>query len=137
MRLFLIKSFAFLLLLILYSGINAQTDSLKINNNDTNEVILVSDTLTDYKNINDTITDQSLKIDSLEQSGISPDALDQVIDYDSKDSILFSLADEKMFLYGTGEITSKEMNLKSAYVEISTAESYLISESVLDSTGNN
>ncbi len=137
MRLILIKSFAFLLLLILYSGINAQTDSLKINNNDTNEVILVSDTLTDYKNVNDTITDQSLKIDSVEQSGISPDALDQVIDYDSKDSILFSLADEKMFLYGTGEITSKEMNLKSAYVEISTAENYLISESVLDSTGNN
>lgn len=135
-RLISVKTFAVFLLIILYSGINAQTDSLKIDNN-TDKVISVSDTLTDVEIVNDTIPDQNILSDSVKSNGISPDAVDQVIDYTSKDSILFSLTEEKMYLYGTGDITAKEMNLKSAYVEISTDESYLYSESVLDSTGTN
>ncbi len=136
MRFILRKSFAIFLLISLFTEINAQIDSVKIDNN-TNDVILVSDTITQLKIVNDTIPDQSLSGDSVKLNGISSDAVDQVIEYNSKDSILFSLTNEKMYLYGIGDISATDMNLNSAYVEISTAGSYLYSESVLDSSGNN
>ncbi len=75
------------------------------------------------------------KEDSLKNDAISPDAVDEVIDYACNDSILFSFTDEKMFLYGSGDITAKDMDLKSSYVEISTKDSYLYAKSVPDSSG--
>jgi hypothetical protein len=82
------------------------------------------------------ILKDSSAVSSKENKNISPDAVDQIIDYSCNDSILFSLSDEKMFLYGAGNLTAKGMNLKSAYVEISTGESYLFAETVKDSSSN-
>ncbi len=94
---------------------------------------VIVDTLSLKSMKNDTIQTDSIASDSIKSNIISPDAIDQVIDYSSKDSILFSMTEEKMFLYGIGELSATDMNLKSSYVEISTEDSYLFSKSIKDS----
>jgi hypothetical protein len=126
------KSLLLFYLLYLQTAIYAQLDSIT-NSPD----LVVKDSI-----ISGVVTVDSLKISDLKKDtvinpGVSPDAVDQVIEYNCTDSILFSLTDEKMFLYGTGDITSKEVKLTSAYVEISTADKYIYSEAVMDSTGLN
>ena len=107
------------------------TDSVNISESDVlkNDSVIFSD-LSKVKTVKD-----SIKSDSLKYNPISPDAIDQVIEYNCNDSILFTLSEEKMYLYGTGDLNAKEINLKSAYVEINTNESYLFAETVKDSTG--
>ncbi len=126
---FFVKSFFTILFFLLTINSFSQQDSLfqddTIKNNN------IKDTLSIKKTV-----EESAK-DSLKNDVISPDAVDQVIDYSCSDSILFSFSEEKMYLYGSGDITAKEMDLKSSYVEISTKESYLFAESVADSSGNN
>ncbi len=122
-----VKSF-FTLLFILFSlSVFSQQHSLlqqdSLNKSDASDIPAV-----------DTVSDKNVK-DSVVNDKISPDAVDQVIDYSCSDSILFSFSDEKMFLYGSGDITAKEMDLKSSYVEIGMRDSYLFAESVSDSSG--
>ena len=124
------------MLMILSISTYSQRDTLIIND-ETEEEILVIDTLNNIPIVNDSIAVDSIQTDSLKTNNISSDAVDQIIDYSSNDSILFSLSSEKMYLYGPGSISSQDMNLSSSYVEISTEESYLYSESVKDSTGLN
>lgn len=100
-------------------------------------IVPIDDSIIGNPIIIDTLGISKSNPDSTKHLGISPDAIDQVIDYQCKDSILFSLSEEKMFLYGTGEIVSPEVKLKSAYVEINTNENYIYSELVKDSTGVN
>ena len=124
---FFVKSFFTILFLLSASFSFSQQDSLF--QNDTLKNIVQTDSLT----IRDLKTEN--QEDTLKNSTISPDAVDQLIDYSCKDSILFSFSDEKMFLYGSGDITAKDMDLKSSYVEISTKGSYLYSKTVADSSG--
>jgi len=84
------------------------------------------------KNINDSITSDSTEVLN-KPSNISSDAITDVIDYSSSDSIMFSMFDKRMYLYGIGELSSEDMKLKSAYVEISTDDNYLFSKTVPDS----
>jgi len=84
------------------------------------------------KNTTDSISSDSIK-NAKKDSNISSDAITDVIDYSSNDSILFSMYNKKMYLYGIGELSSEDMNLKSAFVEISTDDNYLYSKSVEDS----
>ncbi len=108
----------------------AQQDSVMLEQNITGiDSVLLSDIQTN------SIKSDSISADSINSSLISSDAIDQVIDYMSADSILFNLSDEKMYLYGIGDLKATDMNLKSAYVEISTEDSYLYSEVVEDSSG--
>jgi len=81
---------------------------------------------------NDTISSDSTS-SKLKNNNISPDALTEVVDYSSSDSLMFSMSEKKMYLYGIGELSSEDMKLKSSYVEISTSESFLFSKTVKDS----
>ncbi len=89
--------------------------------------------MTDTLSVNN--SEQNSEPDTVKNNNISPDAVDRTIDYSCNDSILFSFSEEKMYLYGKGDISSEDMDLKSSYVEISTKESYLFSKTVSDSSG--
>jgi hypothetical protein len=130
-----LKTFIFFLSILSAFTVSAQTDSLQTVIQD-ERVINALDSINQIKIENDSIQSDSLQTDSILQEGISPDAVDQVIEYSSKDSILFSLSSEMMYLYGIGDISATEMSLQSAFVEISTGDSYLYSEAVPDSSGN-
>lgn len=136
---FFVKYIFTILFLFIFSYSFSQQDSLL--QNDTIKNIIVKDTLSiknlTSENISDSIKTDSIKTDSIKNDAISPDAIDQVIDYSCNDSILFSFIAEKMYLYGNGDITAKDMDLKSSYVEISTEGSYLYSKTVADSSGKN
>ena len=126
---FFAKYFIAIILIFISVTVFSQQDSLL--QNDTISKISVIDTLS----VND-IKPENTE-DTLKNEAISPDAVDQLIDYSSNDSILFSFTDEKMFLYGRGDISAKDMDLKSSYVEIGTKNSYLYSKTVTDSSGIN
>lgn len=126
---FCVKYIFTILFLFIFSYSFSQQDSLL--QNDTIKNIIVKDTLS----INNLTPENNS--DSVKNDKISPDAIDQVIDYSCNDSILFSFIEEKMFLYGSGDISAKDMDLKSSYVEISTKGSYLFSKTVADSSGEN
>ncbi|MCF6366325.1 MAG: hypothetical protein L3J35_08995 [Bacteroidales bacterium] len=108
----------------------SQEDSISVEKN-----IILKDSIILSGIQTNSITADSISVDSVKTKTISSDAIDQVIDYTSADSILFDLAAEKMYLYGIGDLSATDMNLKSAYVEISTDESYLYAKMVEDSSG--
>ncbi len=110
----------------------AQSDTLPpLINRDTLAVpeVLPSDSM-QLPKANDTLA----KKDSI-NTHLSPDAIDQTITYNCKDSMLFLLSGEKIYLYGKGDIISQEMKLNSAYVEISSKENYVYAKTVPDSAG--
>jgi len=121
--------FTFLLLFFYESGLSQQ------------DTVLQSDTLTDIGLVDSSAVSGVsgvLPSDSIKNKDvISPDAVDELIDYSCSDSILFSFTDEKMFLYGSGDLSAKDMDLKSSYVEISTKDSYLFAKTVSDSSSSN
>ena len=124
---FFVKYVFTILFLLSVSYSFSQQDSLF--QDDTIKNILSKETLSIKDSVSENIED------TLKNDVISSDAVDQVIDYACNDSILFSFTEEKMFLYGSGDITAKDMDLKSSYVEISTKGSYLYSKTVSDSSG--
>lgn len=81
-----------------------------------------------YKPINDTLTKQT---DTTKRTG----DVDAVIEYTAKDSAVFDLKGNKLYLYGDGELKFKEYDLKAARVifhkETSVLEAYGIPD-----TGN-
>ncbi len=126
---FIVKYFFTVIILFFTNTVFSQQDSLiQI---DTLQKNVVSDTLS-IQNDKNVSSEDSVKNDA-----VSRDAIDQVIDYSCKDSILFSFTDEKMFLFGSGDISAKEMDLKSSYVEISTKDNYIYAKTVKDTTGEN
>ncbi|NPA45222.1 MAG: hypothetical protein GXO49_06800, partial [Chlorobi bacterium] len=134
------------MLIILFSNnIFGQNDSIfndTIHNIETKVVVNDStfqkkDSILSFKDLIKPNFNDSTNLDSInskkEPSNISPDAITDVIDYSSADSILFSMSDKKMYLYGVGELASEDMKLNSAYVEINTEDNYLYSKMVEDS----
>ncbi len=92
------------------------------------------DTVISFNNLVTNTVNDSISSDTIiKKNNISSDAITEVIDYSSQDSMLFSMFDEKMYLYGVGELKSQDMKLKSSYVEISTDDNYLYSRTVKDS----
>jgi lipopolysaccharide assembly outer membrane protein LptD (OstA) len=67
---------------------------------------------------------------------ISPEAIEYDVNYSSKDSMLFDMKSGHMYMYGSGELTGEDMNLKSEYIEVNTKENYLYAIGVEDSMGN-
>jgi len=103
----------------------AQTDTLRLNANDTanivNEVLLT-----------DSIPN---KADSIPNS-ISPNAIKSRVDYQAKDSITLDIKSQKVYMYNDNDINYQDINLKANYVEIEFANSTLYATGTEDSTGN-
>lgn len=80
----------------------------------------------------DTLGRDSIKVT---REKISESSVDAPIDYTSKDSILFNLEEQKVYLYGEGEVYYKDIELKADYIEIDLDKDLVFANGVTDSTG--
>ncbi len=88
------------------------------------------------QNVVDT-TFQNTSIDSLAVSDSvkTDDDLDGVIIATAKDSLTFNVAKKKMYLYGTGNITYKESELSSGFIDVDFTTNDVKAEGRKDTTG--
>lgn len=63
----------------------------------------------------------------------SKDSLDAQVDYNAKDSMIYDLADRKVYLYGGAEVAYKEFRLTADYIVIDLLTSTATAEGVMDS----
>lgn len=61
--------------------------------------------------------------------------LDAPVIYSAKDSMRINVKEKKLYLYGDAEVNYKEINLKSAYIELDFGKNTLFAEGVKDSLG--
>lgn len=61
--------------------------------------------------------------------------LDSPVIYSAKDSMRINVKEKKLYLYGDAEVNYKEINLKSAYIELDFGKNTLFAEGVKDSLG--
>jgi hypothetical protein len=69
----------------------------------------------------------------------SPSGIDSVVTYSAVDSVVYSMADRTMYLYGKGSIRYKELGLKAEHININWDDATLHAEGISDSsdsTGN-
>ncbi|MCB0661888.1 MAG: LPS-assembly protein LptD, partial [Saprospiraceae bacterium] len=99
--------------------------------------------------LNDTIPVEllggdSLRIDSFSldtmQLGakdfeVSDDALDDIVDYDAKDSMIYDIKNKKVHLYGDAEVTYTSINLKAGYIVFDWDANLVTAEEYPDSSG--
>lgn len=65
----------------------------------------------------------------------SKQVLDAPVIYSAKDSMRIDVKSKKLYLYGDAEVNYKEINLKSAYIELDFGKNLLFAEGVKDSLG--
>ncbi len=93
--------------------------------------------LDDSKNTKDKIVKSktdTIKTDSATLKLVSKDAIKDKIEYNCTDSMMFDLPQQKVYMYGAGNIQTQEMELKSNFIEIDTKKSYLTATGIEDST---
>jgi hypothetical protein len=56
------------------------------------------------------------------------------VEYVAKDSILFNIVEQKVYLYGNAEIKYENINLKAAYIEISFKDNLVYAKGTTDSS---
>lgn len=61
--------------------------------------------------------------------------LDSRVQYRAKDSILFDLIEQKVYLYGNGEVSYENINLKAAYIELDLKRKTVHAKTGVDSLG--
>ncbi len=78
--------------------------------------------------INDTLIDP-----------VSPDktgsVLDAEVDYDAKDSTIFDVVNQKVYMYGEGVVVYKDITLKADYIELDLTDKTVFAIGVPDSAG--
>jgi lipopolysaccharide assembly outer membrane protein LptD (OstA) len=105
-------------------------DSIRFDSDIFNNDRLVSDTgfvITQLKYGNDSISGAAKKRSSSEFS-------EKVI-YSAKDSTIYSIDGQKVFLFGEAVINYEDIELKAAYIEVDMAKNIMYAEGVPDSTG--
>ncbi|MCK4662176.1 MAG: LPS-assembly protein LptD [Bacteroidales bacterium] len=108
-------------LLIYSQDIKTNNDTLSIISNDT--IFIIDDTL-------------SVDMDTIpEKSILSPNAVDAKIDYNADDSIIFSLDEKKVYLYGNAIIIHTNMELKADYIVLDLEKDIVFACGVTDSLG--
>lgn len=65
----------------------------------------------------------------------SKQVLDAPVIYSAKDSMRIDVKAKKLYLFGDAEVNYKEINLKSAYIELDFGKNLLFAEGVKDSLG--
>ena len=81
--------------------------------------------------LSDSINIDTSKTDSSSSSAL----LDSPIDYNAVDSILFSLDNKKVYLYGDAEIKYQNMELKSDFIELDLDKNEIYAIGLPDSSG--
>ena len=95
---------------------------------------VLKDTTINLTDLLDAKKDSS-KTDSLRNPKKKGSEIDAEIKYHARDSIRFSVADKKVFLYGEAQINYKEIELKAAYIIIDQETKEVYAEGIIDSTG--
>lgn len=93
----------------------------------------------DSLSLENEIVNDSLPQDSVRKKAtplVSKDAIDAKIEYHCEDSMMFSMAEGKMFMYGTSVITTEDKKIEAELINIDTDENTFFAEGRIDSTGN-
>jgi hypothetical protein len=61
--------------------------------------------------------------------------LDEIIDYDAEDSLIYDLANNKVYLYGNAHLNYEDIKLHAGYIEIHLGTKYIVARGKYDSTG--
>ncbi len=95
--------------------------------------------ITDYgtrpSSVVDTFGRDSLKVSIDKTLNVSKDALDEPVDYEAKDSIIFDNANNLVHLYGNASIKYQTIEVKAAYIVLNVKDNIATAESRKDSTG--
>lgn len=88
-----------------------------------------------YSPYKDTTKDDTVKKDSLKVStNISTSAIKSKVKYKPKDSIVYDIANEKVFLYGDAQVDYEDITLNADYIEINWTDHTVYAEGRRDST---
>lgn len=100
-----------------------KSDTLAIGTNNAGEEIILTDTLT-------------TPTDSVAQDSAAPKPMFTApIEYSADDSVIFSIADKKMFLYKNGYVKYLNTELRADYIEIDMANNTAYASGLPDTAG--
>lgn len=85
----------------------------------------------------------SLQIDTLRTDSLvfgsdipmSESALDAPVDYKARDSMIYDIANQKIYLYGGAEVKFETITLQAGYIELDWGTNIVLAEGALDSLG--
>ena len=83
----------------------------------------------------DTLGKDSLKVNIVKTLKISKDALDEPVEYQAKDSIIFENTKNLVHLYGDASVKYQTIQVKAAYIVLNTKENLATAEARKDSSG--
>lgn len=63
------------------------------------------------------------------------ESIDSPVEYTAKDSLVYALGEEKVYMYGDGEVKYKDIVLKAEYIEFDMTREIVFAVGVMDSTG--
>jgi hypothetical protein len=63
------------------------------------------------------------------------ESIDSPVEYTAKDSLIYALVEEKVYLYGDGEVKYKDIVLKAAVIEFDMTKEIVFAVGRIDSTG--
>ncbi len=83
----------------------------------------------------DSLGKDSLKVSITKTLKVSKDALDEPVDYQAKDSIIFENAKNLVHLYGNASVKYQTIEVKAAYIVLNIKENLATAEARKDSSG--
>jgi hypothetical protein len=108
---------------------NLPSDSAVVLPPDTLNVVFLSDSLSQIINV------QGDTIAPITSNKKSDSALGAKVVYDARDSIVYNVIQQKVFLYGKGVVTYENIKLEADYIEYSFAGNEVRAKGYLDSLG--
>ena len=89
-----------------------------------------------YSFYKDTTKDDTVKKDSAKVStNISTSGIKSKVKYKPKDSTVYDIKNDKVFLYGDAQVDYEDITLNAAYIEINWTDHTVYAEGKRDSTG--
>ncbi len=111
-----------LCLLANFSLAQVTMDSLSLNLSDT--LIVPTDT-----------TFQDSLIIGFSDIRLSKDSLDASVDYKARDSMIYDIVNQKIYLYGAAEVKYETITLQAGFIELDWGTNIVTAEGILDSVG--
>jgi hypothetical protein len=69
------------------------------------------------------------------RKGKKTEAIDSPVEYNARDSIIYAISEQKVYLYGEGDVKYKDISLKAAFVEFDMTNEVVYACGITDSTG--
>ncbi|MDC0231559.1 putative LPS assembly protein LptD, partial [Aureispira] len=111
-----------------------------INRNDSLYTISLDSGITSIST-DSNIIDSLAIIDTIIEPGnkiftFSPDSITLPVQYESADSMIYDLAERKVYMYDNAEVFYEQYNLKAGYIEFNFVSNVATATCLLDSAGN-